>query len=178
MGTPVPLGDHTYTVVPQKMGRIRSRLIPQFRGLDQLLNLEGASVDTLLDEGMERAHALMLVFIPDLMPLHEFCGYSTSEAQKAGEYHEGSDHGPDFPQLRNAFETCLRVNSFDLLGHLKNFFSPELIRAVVQERLLDEVVKARESQTGSSTTTSSTSGPDLESTPSGTTLPISTANSG
>lgn len=179
-GTPIALGDQTYSVIPQRIGRLRSQLMPMFRNMDSFLpSFEGASIDSILDQGMERVHSVLIVFIPDLMPMHEFCGFSTVDAYEAGDYHEGSDHGPDLPQLRVAFETCFKVNSLDLLGHLKNVFSPELIRALIQEQVLGKMQEVRQdSQTEPSTTSSSTSGPEPESTTSTTPPQTSVESSG
>lgn len=167
-GTPVPIGNQTYQLIPQKLGRLRSQLPLQFKSLESLATLEMGTFDAFVGQSLERAHGILKVFIPDLMPVHEFCGFSTSEAYAANEYHEESDHGPDLPQIRNAFEVAMKVNSLDLFKHLGNVFSPDLIRAVIQEQVLTRVTG---SPTPTSTTTSSTSGEASESTTSGTTLP-------
>ena len=184
-GTPIALGDQTYTIVPQKIGRLRSRLGVELKSLESLSSaLEGTSFDAVIGTSLERAHGLLSVFIPDLMPVHEFCGFSTQEAYEADEYHEASDHGPDLTQVRVAFDVCMKVNSLDLLAHLKNVFGPELIRAVVQEQVLTRVQGAlteateESSLTPSSTSTSSTSGPESESTTSGMTPPTSDQSAG
>ena len=182
-GTAVALGEQSYAVIPQKIGRLRSRLGVELRNLETLTQMgEDASFDGLIGSSLERAHGILEVFIPDLMPLHEFCGFSTREAYDAQDYHEASDHGPDLTQLRVAFDTCMKVNSLDLLGHLKNVFGPDLIRAVVQEQVLTRVRAALpeamedSSPMPSSTSTPSTSGPESESTISGTTPPTASAS--
>lgn len=180
LGTVVALGDQSYSIVPQRIGRLRSRLGVEFKGLEAMTQFgDDATFDGLIGSSLERAHSILGVFIPDLMPLHEFCGFSTNEAYEADEYHEASDHGPDLTQLRVAFETCMKVNSLDLLSHLKNVFGPELIRAVVQEQVLTRVrASMPESPTPPSTSTSSMSGPESESTISGMTPPTSGESAG
>jgi hypothetical protein len=173
-GTPVPIGNQVYTLVPQKLGRLRSQLPIQFRSLESLADLEVSSFDGFVGQSLERAHGILKVFIPDLMPVHEFCGFSTEQAYEANEYHEESDHGPDLPQIRFAFEEAMRVNALDLFKHLKNVFGPDLLRAVLQEQVLTRVAA---SPTQTSTSTSSTSGPDTESMTSGTTPPTESASS-
>lgn len=178
-GVQVRIGEREYIVVPQRIGRIRSQLGIQFRNIEGLFgDLEGNSVDSFLNLGMERVHSLLVVFIPTLMPLYEFCGYPTEEAHESDDYNEEYDRGPDVPQLRHAFEVCVKVNSLDLLGQLKNVFSPELIRAIIQEQVLGRLAEATSSQTEPSTSTSSTSGPELGSTTSGPTNPTSTEKPG
>lgn len=172
-GTPVPLGDEVYTLIPQKIGRLRSQLPLQFRELESLADLEASSLDGFIGQSLERAHGVLKVFIPNLMPVHVFCGFGSVEAYERNEYFEEQDHGPDLPQIKNAFIEAMRVNALDLFGHLKNVFGPDLLRAVLQEQVLTRVA----SPTPSSTSTSSTSGPDAESTTSGTTPPTSSESS-
>lgn len=174
---PVPLGGSVYDVVPQKLGRIRSRLGVELQGLESIGDVEGG-LQGFVGESLERAHRLLSVFVPDLMPVWTFCGFGDEASWAADDYDEARDAGPTLPQIVYAFETVLEVNRLDLLGHLKNVLSPELIRALIQERALDLVRAqvAEESATPSSPTSSSTPGPDAPSTSSGMTLPIEQAS--
>src|SRR5690348_6939524 len=66
----VTLGDHTYKVVPQRVARV-ARAVP--RALVGIGETTSASVLELFVVGGWR---LLREFIPDLMPEHEFRGYS------------------------------------------------------------------------------------------------------
>jgi hypothetical protein len=172
-GERIALGDREYVVFPQKIGRLRSKLGLEFHNLTALadeLGGEGTGLNDFLETSLERAYRLLKVLIPDLMPLHEFLGYGTEAAQEAGEYHEESDVGPDFPQIVHAFEVTLRVNRLDLFGHLKGLFDPDLIRAYANRTMLDVMMpqETEEETTGTSASSSATPGPDTPQTTSST----------
>lgn len=131
----VTLGDKTYAVYPQKIGRLRATLAIEFKGLEALADL-GGGIDSVIGAGLERAHSILRVFIPDIMPAFEFCGYGTLAAMEADEYIEDNDTGPTVPQVRRAFEEVMALNGLDLLKHLGKIFSPDLIQTVVQEQVL------------------------------------------
>lgn len=160
----VVIGSYSYTVVPQRIGRLRKRL---GRALGDLEDLQADSVAEFAGASLERTHAILKVFIPDLMPLHEFCGYRSEEAMNADEDEDG-DYGPTLPDIVAAFEVVMRVNRLDLLGHLRSVISPELIRAYLSSQIADAM---RGSPTSSSASSASTSGPPSASTSSGQTSP-------
>lgn len=164
---PVPLGDHVYDVVPQRLGRVRSRMGVELRDLTDLGNIEGG-IEGFVSEGLARVHRFLGIFVPDLMELHEFEGYGSAGALERDEYVEVEDRGPTLPQIVNAVERVLEVNRIDLLRHLKNVFSPDLLRAMVQEQAVKTVWG---SETPSSPTSSSTPTPASPSIPSGTEAP-------
>ncbi len=168
----VVIGSYTYAVVPQRIGRLRKRL---GRALGDLENLTGDTLADFAGASLERAHAILKVFIPDLMPVYEFCGYRSQEAMDADEDEDG-DYGPTVPDIVNAFEVVMRVNRLDLLGHLRSVVSPELIRAFVSSRVA-EAIRAT-SPTDSSASSASTSGLPSESTTSGMTAPTSESSVG
>lgn len=163
-GETIRLGSYEYTVVPQRIGRLRRHL---GRAMSDLESLGGDSLAEFVGASLERAHGLLKVFIPDLMPIYEFSGYRSEAAMEADEDDDG-DWGPTFPDIVNAFEVVMRVNRLDLLGHLRSVISPELIRAYISSRMADVI---RDSQTSSSASSASTPGPPSQSTDSGMTLP-------
>ncbi len=167
-GPQVQIGDYTYTVVPQRIGRLKKRL---GRAVGDLESLGGDSLADFVTSGLERAHGVLKVFIPDLMPLHEFCGYRSAEAMENDEEEEG-EYGPTVPDIVRAFEVVMQVNRLDLLGHLRTVISPELIRAYISGQVADAI---RGGQTTDSLSSPSTPGASA-STSSGTTPPTSTPN--
>jgi hypothetical protein len=170
-GTPVhvQLGDHSYAVYAQRVGYLENRIGSTVSKLGTL-NIEG--VEELVTSLGGSAYGLLKVFIPRLMPEHEFRGYPTEEAHAAREYDERYDKSPSFAQIVTAFQTAMRVNRFDLFGSLKNLLSPELLRAMTNKAVAESVQRGLPSPSGSSTST-----PDTTSTPSGTTAPTSIENS-
>jgi len=161
----VHIGDYDYLVVPQRIGRLKKRL---GRAIGDIESLAGDSVAEFVDQGLERAHEVLKVFIPDLMPLHEFCGYRSEAAMEADEDEDG-EFGPTLPDIVHAFEVVMQVNRLDLLGHLRSVISPELIRAYVSGQVADTL---RGGATSDSPSSPSTPGASA-STTSGTTPPTS-----
>lgn len=166
----IALGGHSYHVVPQRVGRLKKKLGHQLGDLTSVMTAEG----NILDAGLEKAHALLEVFIPDLMPLHEFCGYSSESAYNDPEAEEADDVGPSFPEIVVAYEKVIEVNRFDLFKHLGNVISPALIRSVIQQEVGRTMMAG--GTTPSSLSTSVTPGLDTPSTTSGTTSPTSKSN--
>lgn len=161
----VTLGGKQYLVIPQPVGRLKRRL---GREMADLQSLQADSLEDFITSGLGRAHAILKVFLPELMPYHEFEGFSSQERFDSGDDEDVA--GPTIPEIVGAFEAVMKVNRLDLLGHLKSVISPELIRAVLTRQLADW---AASGQTTTSLSTSSTPGPDTPSTTSGAKSPTS-----
>jgi hypothetical protein len=160
-GARVQLGDNEYLVVPQRIGYLRSKLGKALEGLADM-NL---SADNILDVLGDRAHAVLKVFIPDLMADYEFAGYATREAREAGDYNPEYDKSPSPKQIRRAFTVAAQVNEIDLLKHLGKLIGPDVIRSYLAGAMAD-------SMTSDLVSSSATSG-DTPSTSSGTKVPTS-----
>jgi hypothetical protein len=156
----VMLGDKSYEVAPQRIGYLRSRLGVALGNLDQL-GLEESNVVNALGN---RVHAVLNVFIPDLMPEWEFAGFPTKEAQEKGEYDEQYDKSPSPPEIRAAFMAAAEVNEIDLLKHVGKLIGPNVIRGYVAGVLADSL----ENQRRMSASASSSVATDTPSTKSGT----------
>jgi len=148
-GVPVLIGEYTYQVVPQRIGRLRKRL---GRALGDLETLQGDSITSFAAESMDRTHTILKVFIPDLMPIWEFSGYRSEAAMEADEEEEG-EYGPTLPDIVHAFEVVMKVNRLDLLGHLRQVISPELIRAYIATKVGDAIAASPTSSSASSAST-------------------------
>lgn len=166
------LGGHTYIVVPQRIGRLKKRLGKQFSGLD---DLSFESIADFVGEGFDRAHAALEVFIPELMPVHEFCGFASESAMNDPDAEEADDVGPTFPEVVTAFEVAFRLNRFDLFKKMGNVLSPELIRAYINRAVSTALLSGTDT---TSATSSATPGPDTPSMISGTTPPTSESSGG
>lgn len=157
------LGDKTYHVVAQRKAYLKKKLPQAFsfdlQGIDQ--DAGWGAILAMMDEN---AYRLLRVFIPDLMPEHEFAGYGSEIAWKEDDYNEAQDYSPTIPQVRRAVSVCAEVNGLDLVKHLKNFISPDLIRAFTTSQIADLATRTSENFSATST-------PDTLSTTSGTTDP-------
>lgn len=169
----VKLGAHECTVRPQKIGYLIHRLGP---------DLQDALVADLTGEGAEvvgeKAHAILKVFVPDLMPVWEFLGFPSKEAWEAGDYDENLDCSPEPLQVKAAFKAASDVNGGEVLKHLKallGMLAPELQQkatAFIVAKLAEESSPLSTTSVPSPTSPS-TSG-ESDSTSSGTTPPIPT----
>ena len=131
----VTLGDVTYTIVPQRIGYLRSQLGVVMSGLIDM-ELTG---DNLLDILGDKLYGVLKVFIPDLMSEWEFQGYATKEALDEGKYDEQYDKSPSATQVRRAFASVAEVNEIDLLRHLGKLIGPDLIRSWLAGALADSM---------------------------------------
>lgn len=146
----VELGQHTYLVLPQKIGYLMNKLGSR---LQEALEAEISGVDGIKLVGV-KAHDTLKVFIPDLMPVHEFLGFDSEEAMRAGNYDEALDVSPDAPQVEAAFAAVKAVNGGQVLDHLKALagaMAPEM-----KQRLLGFIV-AKMGEAGSRLPTSAPS---------------------
>lgn len=128
----VALGQHEYTVHPQRHAYLRHRLGGELEGLAEV---EAVADGNLLDQVIEKAYEFLSVFIPDLMPQWEFEGYGSPSAFEAREYDEAADRSPSPDQIIGAFEMALRVNRLDLVKHLKTWIGEDYLRAQIQMAL-------------------------------------------
>jgi hypothetical protein len=152
-GFPVVLGGREYTITPQRIGWIKHHLGEAFKRLADMELSSENFVNTLGD----RAHAVLKVFIPDLMPEWEFLGYPTKEALEAGDYNPEYDKSPSPREVRRAFQVAAQINEFDLLKHLGKLIGPDTIRAYLAERMADSMTSASASSSVTSGDTHSTS---------------------
>lgn len=163
----VTLGAHTYKVRPQKIGYLIHKLGPN---LQEALAAEITGVDGAALVGV-KAHDVLAVFIPDLMPAHEFVGYASEEAMLAGAYDEEADNSPEPLQIKAAFKAASDVNGGEVFKHLKALMGPTLwekLTAFLTAKLAEEgsplsTISApsltSQSTNGDSPSTSSTTSP-------------------
>lgn len=123
----VTLGEHEYSVQGQPIGYLLHELGGRFGGLLEQ-ELEGVSGAAVVPA---QAHGILRVFIPSLMPLHEFLGYRSAEAMEAGEYDRAADRSPNPQQVIDAFKAASKANGGELLRHLKALVGPEMIQKFV-----------------------------------------------
>lgn len=161
------LGPYEYVLYPQKYGRLRNRLGDLMKDLEGG-NLIPQNTTNIVAVFGGVTYNLLQVFIPDIMPEHEFEGFPTREAMEADEYDEDYDHSPTSPEIDDALTKAWQLNA-GALNRLKNLISPGVIRAMIEGKLLDWMMNASE-------TSSVTSGPDTPSTTSGTPVLTSAEN--
>lgn len=158
----VKLGDHTYIVVPQRIGYLRSKLGAAMAGI---VDRDLATTNVMQFLG-DRIYQVLKVFIPDLMPEYEFHGYATKESFEEDKYEEEYDHSPSPTQVKQALSTCSHVNEIDLLSHLGKLIGPEVIRGWVQTVMVtsmqESLQNSLEASGATPGTTSSTTEPTSE----------------
>lgn len=168
MSQKITLGDHEYKVVAQPIGWLTSALSPA--SLQELLQ-EQTGVEGLAQVPAQ-AYGVLRVFIPGLMPLHEFLGYRSQDALEANEYERDADRSPTGPQIIDAFKVASKANGGDVLRHLKAIVAPEMIQKFVTLQVAKMAEGAAEEE--SSTIPSATSEPSPNSPPtSGESVPTS-----
>lgn len=165
----ITLGAHEYEVRPQKIGYLLNRLGSR---LQEILAAEVDGVDGAALLGA-KGYEMLKVFIPDLMPMHEFLGYASAEMLQSGEYSEATDVSPEPLQIKDAFSAAKAVNGGEVLDHLKALVGQEMLQKLVKLA----VAKAAENSTISLTpapspTSQPTSGAS-DQTNSGTSAPTS-----
>lgn len=128
----VRLGDHSYAVVAQRLGRLQHELGQAFTTLGQDTDVAAASARNDLTGSAWR---LLRVFIPGLMPEHEFVGYASDDALEAGVYDPSADRSPTAAEIEGAFRAALSVNRIDLVKHLGKVIPPQVITGLVREQL-------------------------------------------
>jgi hypothetical protein len=128
---------HTYAVVPQRHAYLQRQLSQTFESLGELdvKQLRGDAEGAILGQTTTQVWSLLKVFIPDLMPLYEWEGFSSDEAMKANDYDKERDRSPDLDQQVEAFKAVLEVNRLDLLRYIKDLVGPDFFKAQLQQRL-------------------------------------------
>jgi len=133
----ITLGTHEYTVRPQKVGYLVHKLGPN---LQEALTAE-FDADNVGVVALAKAREILAVFIPDLMPVHEFCGYGSQNAMEADSWVVEDDKSPSAPEIEEAFKVASRVNGGEVFRHLKALAGPRLweaARAFLAAKLTEE----------------------------------------
>jgi hypothetical protein len=154
----VKLGDHSYTVIPQRIGYLRSKLGVV---MGNIVDADIATTNVVQFLG-DKVYAVLEIFIPDLMPEYEFHGYATKDALAADEYDEEYDRSPSPTQVKQALMVCTHVNEIDLLSHLGKLIGPEVIQGWIQTVMVSSMQESLQNSLPSGDTpgtTSSTTGP-------------------
>lgn len=173
----IKLGAHDYTVRPQPIGYLMNSLGPELQAAleSQVEGIEGARWLGA------KAHEVLRVFIPELMPLHEFLGFASEETMLAKQYEREHDRSPDAPQVKGAFKAVKTVNGGEVLDALKAVLGPAvtqklsgfILTKVTESGALDEALNSISATSAPSPTSPSTSG-ESESTSSSPTSPTPT----
>lgn len=91
-----------------------------------------------------KAHELLSIFIPDLMPLHTWEGFRSEEDMEAGNFDDEYARrvAPTGPQVKLAVKRCFALNSLDLWKGLGQFVDPLDLQQFVGRFLRGEDVLA------------------------------------
>lgn len=155
----ITLGGHTYTVVAQPLAYLEMELgdvFGQLNGVKKPDDLAGVAVGEVIEQDGTPAdtppgrqgfgeiagpgYDILRVFIPDLMPEHEFRGYVSEDAFAAGLRDKGAMRlAPTIPQIVDAFETVFRINRLDVVKHLGKVVPRTLIEGFMKEAIGDSI---------------------------------------
>jgi hypothetical protein len=160
----VELGDHRYTVVPQRIGKITHQLG------DALALLAGdeEAAGGIVEQLGGQAHSVLGVFIPGLMPRHEFLGFASDLALADDEYDDAQDRSPDFDQIVETFQAVMKVNRLDLVKHVEKLVGADFFQAAARKLIADALTGEDEEDSTSTDSQSSSQAatPPTTSTPS------------
>lgn len=143
-GIDVELGEHEYRIVPQRQARLYRKLfgpkgvVQELQNMDSLFG-EESSFDSFFSVISDRLYAVLLVFIPDLMPEWEFEGYGSPTAAENDEYDDEGDRSPTHPQVIEALQTAVQVNGIGWVKKLSGFFDPAMVRAALTTYIAQQV---------------------------------------
>ena len=155
----VELGAHIYEVVPQPLPYLKRRL---GTALQALGDADAGNMAELLTD---RAYEVLEIFLPDIMPRHEWEGFATEEAMAADDFDAATARrvAPTGPQVRTAFAVCLKANGLDVYKHLGRFVDPTLVRALVTKALTDSLTSSSSSSPSPSSASASTTPTEIPS---------------
>lgn len=173
----VKLGEHDYTVRPQKIGYLIHCLGPN---LQEALEAEFDKVDGA-ELATAKVHGVLAVLIPGLMPVHEFIGYPSAERMEAGDYREEDDPSPEPLQIKAAFKAASDVNGGEVFKHLKALMGPKLwarLTAFVTAKLAEESGPLSTIMAPSPTSPSTSGASDLTSSTTSPPIPTPAASAG
>ncbi|HEY6014867.1 MAG TPA: hypothetical protein VIU37_12700 [Candidatus Limnocylindrales bacterium] len=150
-GITVHLGEETYRIVPQRLGRIERKLRVVFEAFG------GGDAEAAAQMDPAVLHEALQVFIPDLMPEWKLRGLPG----EGEEYVEARDHSPTVPELIEAIEAIFTVNGGDRLARFfGKFIDPKVIEATITARLAawasEDSQNSPQPNGGSGSTTSTT----------------------
>lgn len=80
--TEVRLGTHTYKAVPQRVAKVANQLP---KAIASAFEEEGGHVGSMFELPLTSAYRVLQIFIDELMPEHEWRGYSEVAFQRLGE---------------------------------------------------------------------------------------------
>lgn len=162
----IQLGEHSYTLVPQRHAYLQHKLGEKLGSLGDVEPIAGAA---MLGQLTGQVYELLKVFIPNLMPRWEFEGFGSPGAMEEGKYEEEADRSPTPDQIITAFEMAMKINRLDLVKHLKEIVGTDFLVAQMRVMIGEATAKALDgSQTSpspngeSALTTSTPSSPTSE----------------
>ncbi len=148
----VTLGDRTYALQPQRIGRIGRKLSSIGRAL------ESYDTDGAVEEITGPLYEAIQVFIPDLDPEWKLAGYPSESAYAAvlahrralseladGEqpppfsdpYEEAADHSPTLPEIMDAVVAIFETNGGQrLVRLLKSLGVAEMLTRIIRAEVL------------------------------------------
>lgn len=132
----VQLGSHAYEVVDQPWPYL-SHEIGEVIAAATLGDIDASNALAFFGG---RAYDLVRVFIPDLMPAHEWHGFASAEAMAEGTYDPiAARLAPTPSQIKTAIRVCMKVSGLDAVKMLGGILDPPT-RAWLKAKLGSELV--------------------------------------
>ena len=131
-GEQIKLGENTFTVIPQGIGRIR-------RKMEKVMQIQNGSAE-FDGEFDNQTYELLKTFIPDLPALYKLLGYESQtqfEADEEPDADAARQSEPTLPQILDAIDAVFRVNGGDRLVKLgKSVLGDEGAQLLVRKAVL------------------------------------------
>lgn len=133
----VKLGRHIYEVVPQPLPLLKRNLGRMFEEITSMGDVDAQNIGAVITG---RAWDILKVFLPDLMPLHEWEGYASQAQMEADDPDEDIMRSAQTgPQVKTAIALCMKANGLDVWKTLGKLVDPTLLRAKVTAMLAESL---------------------------------------
>jgi hypothetical protein len=159
----IPVVAQPYAYLTHQLGELFATIAADAAGSE--VTAEGLL--EALGRGAWEALCVLIPSLPEHMPEHEFRGYSSREAMDLGEFDaDAARKTPTVPQLHHALETGMRVNGLGALsrlpGMLREYLSPNLLRAILDQRIAEMLSPSSPSTNGALVSTSASASSPTE----------------
>lgn len=144
MNSPLPASEHDvvqlgpafYEVIPQPIPYLRRAMPVVFASLSE----EEVTADNLGELLTQKPYELLSIFLPDIMPMHEWEGFRSADAMETGDFDVVTARkiAPTGPQVRSAIMVCFRANGLDIWQHIGRFVDPTMLKPLIQ-RAIDSI---------------------------------------
>lgn len=158
----IRLGSHIYEVVPQPLPLLKRDLADLFDGIAAGGDITADNIGEYVTGSMRD---ILGVFLPDIMPLHEWEGYPTKAAMEGNllDRDWAREHAPTGPQVRLAITVCFKSNGLDAWKLLGKLVDPTLLKSWITRQVAGFLSQPSVSESSPPAPTASTTSSSAES---------------